>query len=276
MVDPLGLDWYKKNGNVEYKANWHKKHKGYEALGKGNGDWLNYDGKDYNKKTGEVSTTLESVTVTGTRKKDNSLMEQVLHVGNVTQANREAYDARPKPATYDPNPLKTIFWDAGVGLLNPVKDLDVYVSASIKHKTQIGNVSGTLVYGGVQVGVTTASGGEIYGNLITGDNSYLSYKNGSNEIRGLPFRGLGTTIPFFKQPKFGDFAPQLRVISDIAVYRGILIQSELASGKNPSIGLRGKVESPKLLGWSAEVVAGARVSLEAPALYNEIMKYFQK
>lgn len=199
-----------------------------------------------------------------------------MHVGNVTQADRDAYDARPKPATYDPNPLKTIFWDAGVCLLNPVKDLDVYASASLKHKTQVGGVSGTIVYGGVRIGVTTATDGGIYGNLITGDNSYLSYKKGINEIRGLPFRGLGTTVPFFKDPTFGDFAPQLRVINDIAVYRKIMIQSELASGKNPSVGLRGKVESPKLLGWSGEVVVGARVSLEAPPIYNAIMKLFQK
>jgi hypothetical protein len=89
-------------------------------------------------------------------------------------------------------------------------------------------------------------------------------------------RGLGVTAPFFKQPTFGDYAPQLRVISDIAVYRGILIQSEIASGKNPSLGLRGKVESPKLLGWSAEVVVGARASLQAPPLYNAIMEAIRR
>jgi len=70
FIDPNGADWYKNktSGNVEYKANWHKKHKGYESLGKGNGNWLNHEGKDYNKKTGEVSTTLETVTVTATKK----------------------------------------------------------------------------------------------------------------------------------------------------------------------------------------------------------------
>ena len=70
FVDPNGADWYKnkKSGDIEYKADWHKKHKGYQSLGKGNGDWLSNEGKDYNKKTGEVSTTLESVTVTTTRK----------------------------------------------------------------------------------------------------------------------------------------------------------------------------------------------------------------
>ena len=278
MIDPLGLDWYKNNksGNIEYKANWHRKHKGYESLGKGNGDWLNYNGKDYNKKTGEVSTTLENVTITGTRKKNNSLMEQMLQVSNVTKASLAEYDKRPKPSCYDPNPLKTIFWDAGVGALNPVKDIDVYASGSIKQKTQVGNVSGTLVWGGVQVGVTTTNNEGVYGNLITGDNSYFSYKMGNSEIRGLPFRGLGTTIPFFKQPVYGDYAPQLRVISNIAVFRGVLIQSEVASGKNPSLGLRGKLESPKFLGWSAEVVVGARASLQAPPLYNAIMEAIQK
>ena len=287
MVDPLGLDWYKdtkgKNkGDVVFMEG-SGKHKGYQNI---TGTWTNRNsrgfsylyghGKEDVTQSGPNDLLSEVVVSSKGKKKDNSLMERMLQVSNVTKASMEEYNARPKPSYYDPNPLKTIFWDAGVGALNPVKDLDVYASASIKQKTQVGNVSGTLVWGGVQVGVTTTGNEGVYGNLITGDNSYFSYKYGNSEIRGLPFRGLGVTAPFFKQPTFGDYAPQLRVISDIAVYRGILIQSEIASGKNPSLGLRGKVESPKLLGWSAEVVVGARASLQAPPLYNAIMEAIRR
>ena len=90
MVDPNGLDWYKNNktGDIEYKGKWHGKHKGYESLGKGKGDWLHHDGKDYNKKTGEVITTLQTVTVTAKRKKDNSLMARAYpHFKEISPAN---------------------------------------------------------------------------------------------------------------------------------------------------------------------------------------------
>lgn len=286
MVDPLGLDWYKdtkgKNkGDVVFMEG-SGKHKGYQNI---TGSWTKRNSRGfsylYGHGKGDVTQSgpndlLSEIVVTSKgKKKDNSLMERMLQVSNVTQADKDAYNAsHPRPS--EASVWKTIFWDAGVGALNPVKDLDVYASASIKQKTQVGNISGTLVWGGVQVGVTTTGNEGVYGNLITGENSYFSYKYGNNEIRGMPFRGLGVTAPFFKQPTFGDYAPQLRVISDIAVYRGIMIQSEIASGKNPSLGFRGKLESPKISGWSAEVVVGARTSLQAPPLYNAIMEAIRR
>jgi RHS repeat-associated protein len=84
MVDPNGADWYKnkKTGDIEYKGKWHGKHKGYESLGKGNGDWLHYEGKDYNKKTGDVITTLEAVTVTAKTKARNTLANRAFGWAN--------------------------------------------------------------------------------------------------------------------------------------------------------------------------------------------------
>lgn len=76
LIDPNGADWYKNKttGNVEYKAKWHRNHKGYERLGKGDGDVLNYEGKEYNKKTGRVTAIMEAVTVTATRKKKDEVV----------------------------------------------------------------------------------------------------------------------------------------------------------------------------------------------------------
>jgi hypothetical protein len=92
MIDPNGADWYKnkKTGDIEYKGKWHGKHWGYKSLGKGNGDWLHYEGKDYNKKTGDVITTLKTVTVTGKTKSRNTLADRTFSWANFdrTEAKR--------------------------------------------------------------------------------------------------------------------------------------------------------------------------------------------
>jgi hypothetical protein len=74
MIDPSGADWYKNNstGNVEYKSKWYRKHKGYEYLGKGKGDVLTYEGKEYNKKDGTITSILENVEVTAKSRKKGS------------------------------------------------------------------------------------------------------------------------------------------------------------------------------------------------------------
>ncbi|MGC4102992.1 hypothetical protein [Ferruginibacter sp.] len=210
-------------------------------------------------------------------------MERMLQVSNVTQADRDAYNARPKPSYYDPNPLKTIFYDATIGAFCPIKNVDVYASGNIKHKVEGdikgGKGSGTLVWMGAQFGFTTADNQGFYGNIVTADNSYLAYKKEyvpggklGTEFRGIPFRGLGVTIPLDgKQPKFGDYAPQFRVINDLFIYKGVTVQSEVVMGSKPAIGLRGKLETPKFNGWSAEVVAGARVDLQTPPLVQALI-----
>ncbi len=289
MIDPDGMDWYKDNkGADKGQVRWYDgsgKRKGMTHLGAtydgytmeaGGQRWMNGNEK------GEKSIWMESVVVTATKKVDHSLMGKIFPGFNeITPEKIKEWNLKPKPIDYDPNPLKTIFWETTIGLLNPVKDIDVYVSGSLKVKVKgtgiLKNASGTIVYAGIQGGFTTADGQGLYGNLITGDNSYLSYKVGNTELRGLPFRSLMPKIQFGQQPKYGDWAPQFRVINDIGVYRGILIQSEFGMGANsaPAVGLRGKVETPRFLGWNAELVGGARLTLQAPPLYNAIMQYFK-
>jgi RHS repeat-associated protein len=290
MTDPLGLDWYKnkKSGSVDYFKG-SKRHKGYgKSLGASYDGYTNTSsGKKWmnGEANGKKTIWLDAVVVTCTRKKDTSLTERMLQVSNVTQADRDAYDARPKPASYDPNPLKTIFWDAGIGALNPIKDVDVYISANIKQKTELKTFapvtfgkyqpSTTVVWGGLQGGFTTEDGQGLYGNLVTGNVSYLSLKVDATgtEIRGLPFRGLGVTVSANKGAMYGEYSPQLRVLQDtkLRIY-GIPIQAELGMGRSqaPTIGLRGKLESPTVLGFNAEVVGGVRASLDWPALIRAI------
>jgi len=184
----------------------------------------------------------------------------------------------------DDNPLKTIFWDAVVAPISPIKDIDIYASASIKHKVEIPlaggkSISSTLVWGGVQVGVTSKDNKGLYGNVVTGDNSYISYKLSDGlEVRGAPLRGLGVTIPISPNPqvKYGDFAPQIRVLKDIApIWRVAKLQGEAFGGwhQDPGIGLRVKAETPTVLnGWSAEVAAGARVTLQLPQIISVFLK----
>jgi hypothetical protein len=277
-VDPNGDDWYKnkKNGNIEYKSKWHGKHKGYESLGKGNGDWLNYKGKDYNARTGQVLTTLETVTVSASRKKDNSLMERALQVSNVTNAEKEAYAARPKPAYYDPNPLKTIFWDGSIGQFNPIEDVDIYASESIKQKQEYSaGKSRTLVLGGIQGGFTTlknesGSSQGFYCDYLDLRNSYGSVKIAplKTELRFIPLNGLGSNNTSF----FGDYSPTFRSLTDFN-FRGVPCQFETGMGLNrtPSVGLRSKVEIPWIGGVSAEVVVGARLHLQLPPIIKALM-----
>ena len=85
------------------------------------------------------------------------------------------------------------------------------------------------------------------------------------------------TMPFSGSPKYGDFSPQLRTITDIAVYRGIIIQSEFGMSRNtnPTLGLRGKLESPRVLGWSAETAVGIRTTLQMPPIIRAIQYAFE-
>jgi RHS repeat-associated protein len=290
MTDPLGLDWYKnkKSGNIDW-FDGSGKHKGYgKSLGVN--FWSKTNSKGVNVWYGSSKDeewqdkTLDAVVVTGTRKKDNSLMERMLQVSNVTQADRDAYNAsHPRPS--EASVWKNVFWDATVGALNPVEDLDVYISANIKHKTELKTFapvtfgkyqpSTTVVWAGLQGGFTTEDGQGLYGNLVTGDVSYLSLKVDATgtEIRALPFRGLGVTLSANKGAMYGEYSPQLRILQDTKIrFYGIPIQAELGMGRSqaPTIGLRGKLETPTVLGYNAEVVGGVRASLQWPALIRAI------
>lgn len=137
--------------------------------------------------------------------------------------------------------------------------------------------SATIVIGGIQGGFTTKDNQGFYGNMILGDNSYLSYTSGKTEVRGVPLKDM-TKVPLDgSQPKYGDYAPQLRVLHQVGVYRGVPIQAEIALGSKPSVGLRAKIETPKNIAgydlpFSVEVAAGARLTLKVPGLISAIFK----
>ncbi len=126
---------------------------------------------------------------------------------------------------------------------------------------------------GIQGGFTTKDDKGFYGDMITPANSYISIKKGGTELRGLPANNL-IQIPFGGDaPKYGDFAPQLRLIQDIRPYRGVMIQGELLMGQGVEIGIRGKKEWH--LGFtpmSVEVVGGARFKLKWLGLISAFLK----
>jgi len=291
MTDPDGDDWYKDSkgadkGQVIWKEG-SGKHKGYKNVGATYDGYTNEGGKNKwmnGEANGKKYVWQDAVVVTSTRKKDNSLMESMLQVGNVTKASMEEYNSRPKPSYYDPNPLKTIFWKATIGALSPIKDADAYVSATIKQKTDLNTFSSNLngastttVWFGLQGGVTTKDNQGFYGNMVTGDYSYISYKNSATgtEIRALPFKGLGVSLSSNKGPIYGEYSPQLRVLQDtkLRLY-GIPIQAEMGMGRaqNPTIGLRGKLETPTFLNYSAEVTGGIRLSLKVPDVISAMFQ----
>jgi RHS repeat-associated protein len=194
----------------------------------------------------------------------------------------------------DRNPLKTIFWDATLGNLMPIKDVDVYVSVAVKHKTKINkNVTLTTVMAGGQVGFTTQDDHGFYGSIIAGDASYISYKwknpatGMESEVRMAPFRGLiGIPIGSGNGPiKYGEYSPQVRYIQDIATRGIVKFQAEAAvAGKtfsirelNLSIGGRAKIETPSSIGvgklkydipFSVEAVGGVRAQLQWPKIIS--------
>jgi hypothetical protein len=183
----------------------------------------------------------------------------------------------PKEYVYpvDNNPLKTIFWDATLGALSPVDDLDVYVTLQVKKTVDVnvGNqtFNGTMVQYGIQAGVTTENGQGGYGNFVTFQNSYINYKvpGSSTEIRLVPFSG-SLKVPLGLAPQYGDFKPALRSLTTLGVYRGVTIQGEFVMSNNIQGGLRGKVETPKLAGYSIEGAGGVRASLKVPKLFTAI------
>ncbi len=185
-------------------------------------------------------------------------------------------------APVDRNPIKTIFWDATIKPLLPFDDVDVYASAQVKKTVEVTvlgkKVSGTMVQYGGQIGLTTENGQGGYADFVTVNRSYVNYKipNTKTEVRVLPFSGsLQTPLPI-GNAQYGEFRPAFRVLNTIGNYRGIDIQTEmLMSGKNLNVGLRGKLETPKLAGYSLEVNAGVRAgNIKWPtiitALYNAV------
>jgi RHS repeat-associated protein len=289
MVDPNGDDWYKdtkgKNkGDVVFMEG-SGKHKGYKNI---TGEWTKRNsrgfsylyghGKDDILQSGS-NDLLKEVVVTGKgKKKDNSIMERMLQVSNVTQADRDAYSAS-HPRSSEASVWKTVFWDATVGALNPVKDVDIYASASIKQKQEYSaGISRTLVVGGGQVGFTTAanqsgSSQGFYANFLDLRNSYGSVKIAplKTELRFIPLNGIGSN----NNALFGDYSPSFRSLTDFN-FRGIPCQFETGMGLkngvlNPSIGLRAKQEIQWINGWSGEAVIGARLHLQLPPLIQAIM-----
>lgn len=94
------------------------------------------------------------------------------------------------------------------------------------------------------------------------------------EIRRIPFNGM-VEIPLggVQVPKYGDFAPQLRIIKDIAPWRGTIVQGELMMGQGLEVGLRLKKEVDiPFTSWSVVGVGGARVKLKWPALVKAIFQ----
>ena len=100
MVDPSGADWYKngKTGGIEYKAKWEgeSKNSKYKYVGKGEGDILKYEGKEYNKKTGSVTNILDEVVVQsykkGKKKADNNSGVNIFNWPNYSKADGERWD----------------------------------------------------------------------------------------------------------------------------------------------------------------------------------------
>jgi hypothetical protein len=100
MVDPSGADWYKneKSGGIEYKAKWEgeSKNSKYKYVGKGEGDILKYEGKEYNKKTGSVTNILDEVVVEsskGSKKKaENNSGANIYNWPSYSKADGERWD----------------------------------------------------------------------------------------------------------------------------------------------------------------------------------------
>ncbi len=190
-------------------------------------------------------------------------------------------EVRPKMPR---NVAKLLFWDAAVQSISPIDDFDIYVSASVKTKAnggdlglKVNNASATLVMFGVQAGFTSKDGQGGYADLVTPANSYLSYKFGTTEVRGLPF-GSMVKIPLggTMMPKYGDFSPQLRVIQDIQPYKGITLQGERGMGlQKVTVGGRGKLEyaiGPS--GMSVDATGGVRLDLKIPSLFKALWEQF--
>jgi RHS repeat-associated protein len=291
MIDPNGLDWYRvTKGNDKGQVQWHEgngKRKNMKHLGE-TYDGYTQEGREkkwmHGNRDGHKEVWLEEVVVSAQKRISKSLMSRTFpDFDRIDRNSYEDFQKRPKPVYYDENPLKTIFWDGIINPFNPFSDIDVYISGSLKHKIDLPKLpksidaSATIVYAGIQGGLTSNDSQGFYGNLITGDNSYLSFKKGGTEVRTLPLRGIMPTMPFSGSPIYGDFSPQLRTITDIAVYRGIIIQSEVgvARNTNPTLGLRGKLESPKVLGWSAETAVGIRTTLQMPPIIRAIQYAFE-
>lgn len=180
------------------------------------------------------------------------------------------------------NMLKLIFFDAIIEPFNPVEDVDVYVSASVKAKSGMTKINGmdvtvTTPMIGFQVGVTTKDNQVFYTDVITPANaasySYGSIKKGITEYRGIPLNTM-YNIPMGGSPaRYGDFTPQLRVLNDFGVYRGVTIQGELGvSTNNLTLGIRGKKEFDTGVGLTFEAVGGVRASLKPPSLFKAIWK----
>jgi RHS repeat-associated protein len=288
FIDPNGADWYKDTkGADKGQVRWYDgsgKRKGMSHIG------ATYDGyttEQYGKKwmngdnNGKKVVWEDMITVTSKVKGDNSLMERALQVSNVTKASRGEYDARPKPSYYDSNPLRTIFWGATIKPLLPIEDIDIYGSVQVKKTVDVpvgGQVfNGTMVQYGAQGGFTTKDDHGFYGDLVTLNRSYVNYKvpGTSTEVRVIPFSNALKT-PLMGGALYGDFTPSIRSLTTLGVYRGITIQSDLVMSHNIQLGLRGKVETPKIGGYSVEAAAGARGSLKVPsllsAIYNAITK----
>ncbi|MBO9204509.1 MULTISPECIES: RHS repeat domain-containing protein [Niastella] len=181
----------------------------------------------------------------------------------------------------DRNLLKTIFWDAPIKPLLPFEDIDVYASAQVKKSVDVNvfgrKVTGTMVQYGGQVGITSEDDKGFYADFVTVNRSYVNYKipNTKTEVRVIPFNGsLKTPVPI-SSAKYGDFKPAIRVLNTIGSYRGADIQAEAMMGRHFSLGLRAKIETPKVAGYSLEVSAGGRAGhLKWPtivtALYNAV------
>jgi hypothetical protein len=286
MVDPNGDDWYKdKKGRDKGQVRWYDgsgARKGMILLGSsydgytqeaGGKRWMNGTNK------GEKTLWLNPVVVKAKgKKKDNSLMERMLQVNNVTKVDKDAYNAS-HPLPSEASVWKAIFWDATIGALNPIKDVDIYASASIKQKQEYSPlISRTLVFAGAQMGYTTienesGSSQGYYSNFLDLRNSYGAVKIGplKTELRFIPLNGIGSN----NNSLFGDYSPSFRSLTDFN-FRGIPCQFETGMGLkngvlNPSIGLRAKQEIQWINGWSAEAVIGARLHLQLPPLIKGIM-----
>jgi RHS repeat-associated protein len=219
-VDPLGDDWYKSgNGDVMYKNNWHGKHKGYEYLGKGNGDVLTYNGKEYNRKTGEITRILEGVVVT-TKPKPN-----IIQILQKVEENQDLSEAE--------NSLYTKYKEAEAKLrLTIVEKTNPLERAWYGVNVAGWNIWGERLYFCSYCKELTGSEYSLFGKMITGTPPDVGVGKVGNVVKvGNTIGKLGTIVenPSIKLTGYTAYSLMRKIV------RGVSSKAILNTIRNPKI-----------------------------------------